>query len=73
MIIHCCLSYVWPFFILSKATHVFDHFDNGVGDRNSEATEAIAGTGVITANQGVQEGVKPKRKIVRPSYLSDYV
>ena len=41
--------------------------------RNLETETTTAGPGVKIANQGVQEEEKPKRRIVKPSYLSDYV
>ena len=40
---------------------------------NSEAETTTVGSEVKIANQGVQEEAKPKRRIVKPSYLSGYV
>lgn len=41
--------------------------------RNLETEATPAEPEVRIANQGVREEAKPKRKIVKPSYLSDYI
>lgn len=41
--------------------------------RDSETEATPAEPEVRIANQGVREEAKPKRKIVKPSYLSDYI
>ena len=42
-------------------------------DRNTEKTTTKAFTGVEIAEQEVQKQAKPKWRITKPSYLSEYV